>query len=136
MTVYDWGDGPGLQNPRALGAAADEVRFAPDGRTLAVFSGREVLMWDVSRGVSRGKPATLAPQPPDATFAFHPVAPLFLALDRARHLTLFSADTGEPIRSLDFGLGKRVACVAFSPDGLTCAVGGSNRQFAVFDVDL
>jgi hypothetical protein len=26
--------------------------------------------------------------------------------------------------------------VAFSPDGLMCAVGGSERQFAVFDVDL
>jgi WD40 repeat protein len=136
VTVYDWGDGPGLQNPLALDATADDVRFAPDGRTLAVFSGRTVQMWDLSRGVAAGKPVTLAPQPPNETFAFHPAAPLFLALDRDRHLTLFSLETGEPVRSLDFGLGKRVACVAFSPDGLTCAVGGSNKQFAVFDVDV
>ena len=45
--------------------------------------------------------------------------------------------TAEPDRaSLDFALGKYVTCAAFSPDGLTCAVGGSNKQFAVFDVDI
>jgi WD40 repeat protein len=136
VAVYDWGDGPELQDPLALDATADDVRFAPDNRTLAVFSGRQVQMWDLSRGVATGKPVTLAPQAPSETFSFHPAAPLFLALDRARHLTLFSTETGEPIRSLDFGLGKRMACLCFAPDGLTCAVGGSNKQFAVFDVDL
>jgi hypothetical protein len=29
-----------------------------------------------------------------------------------------------------------VNCFAFAPDGLTCAVGGSGRQFVVFDVDV
>ena len=32
--------------------------------------------------------------------------------------------------------GGGVDAVAFAPDGLTRAVGGSNKQFAVFDVDM
>ena len=61
---------------------------------------------------------------------------MFAALNADKVLTLFGLDTGDPIRSLDFALGRSVRCVAFSPDGLTCAVGGSNKRFAVFDVDL
>jgi hypothetical protein len=61
-------------------------------------------------------------------------------------LSLVSLETGEELRTLDFDAGKPppqqslrfspVTCAAFSPDGLTCAVGGSNKQFAVFDVDV
>jgi hypothetical protein len=40
------------------------------------------------------------------------------------------------VRSFDFEQGSRVRCACFAPDGLTCAVGGSNGRFTVFDVDL
>lgn len=69
-------------------------------------------------------------------FALHPSAPMFAALNGERQLTLFSLDTGAVLRTFDLEIGRRVRCVAFSPDGLTCAVGGSNKQFAVFDVDV
>jgi WD40 repeat protein len=69
-------------------------------------------------------------------FAFNPTLPVFVGLNAKKVLTLFSTGTGEPIRSLDFALGKKVKCVCFSPDGLTCAVGGSNKQFAIFDIDV
>jgi hypothetical protein len=32
--------------------------------------------------------------------------------------------------------GGGVRALAYSPDGLACAVGRSNKQFAVFDVDV
>jgi WD40 repeat protein len=136
VTVYDWGAGPELQNPRALEGTASSVRFSPDDRTLALFSGRQVQMWDVVRGTPRSAPVNIDPGHGEATFAFHPTAPVFIALDRAGHLTLFGTETGAAVRSLDFALGRSVTCVAFSPDGLTCAAGGSKKQFVVFDVDL
>ena len=63
----------------------------------------------------------------------------FVALvspDHAGKVALVERATGRPLRSFDFALGRRALCVCFSPDGLTCAVGGSNKRFAVFDVDL
>jgi WD40 repeat protein len=135
VTLYDWGTGSELQNPRALDGTADDVRFSPDGRALALFSGRQVRMWDVPRGTPWSAPVNIDSKHGVATFAFHPSAPVFSALDRNRHLTLFGTETGTAIRALDLGLGRSVTCVAFSPDGLTCAVGG-DKQFVVFDADL
>jgi WD40 repeat protein len=135
VAVYDWGDGPELQNPSTLNGPADDVRFSPDGQKLALFSERTVQMWDLARGALWAAPVSIDTRHGSATFAFHPTAPVFVALDRNKHLTLFGTETGEAIRSLDFALGRDVQCVCFSPDGLTCAA-GSNKQFAVFDVDL
>jgi WD40 repeat protein len=112
------------------------VRFSPDGRTLAVFSGGQLHLCDLPSLARRGEPVNIDSRHGDATFAFHPTAPIFITLNHEKHLTLFSSETGEPLRSLDSALGRYVRCVVFSPDGLTCAVGGSNKQFAVFDVDL
>lgn len=112
------------------------VRFAPDGRSVAVFCGGQIELWDVSRLTRLSGPVSIDNQYVLAAFAFHPTAPIFAALNTDRMLTLFSTETGAALRSLDFALGQAVQCVTFSPDGLTCAVGGSNKQFAVFDIDL
>ncbi len=89
---------------------------------------------DVASGNFRAK--NVAATFTNALFAFNPALPVFAGLNAKKTLTLFSTETGEAIRSLDFALGKNVKCLCFSPDGLTCAVAGSNKQFAVFDVDL
>ena len=91
-------------------------------------------VWDVPSRSVRAEHVTGVQT--DKVLAFHPTAPLFASLNPNKELTLFSLETGAPVRSLDFALGRFVQCVAFAPDGLTCAVGGSNRQFAVFDVDV
>lgn len=107
------------------------VRFSPDGRTLLVF-GDGVRPYDVASLSPRGEPATC-----DLfVLAFHPTLPVFFAPNHRRTATLYSLETGAELRALDFALGQAIQCVAFSPDGLTCAVGGSNKQFAVFDVDV
>jgi WD40 repeat protein len=107
---------------------------SPDVRTAVFFHGHRAYIWDLSAG--RMKCPPIASFLPGTITAFHPTAPVFAALNADRHLTLFSLETGEPIRTMDFALGRQVQCVCFSPDGLTCAIGGSNKQFAVFDVDL
>lgn len=112
------------------------LRFSPDGQTLAVFSGSQLRFCDAHTLAARAGRVNIDNRNGDAACAFHPTAPLFVALNAGGLLTLFRTDTCEPVRSLDFALGRRVHCVAFAPDGLTCAIGGSNKQFAVFDVDV
>lgn len=115
---------------------AYRVKFSPDGRTLVVFSNTpdRLTLWDVaSRSVRVGGIECSMPR---GLFAFNPVYPLFAACQADGTLAIWSLDDGRVVRSLDFALGRAVRCVAFAPDGLTCAVGGTNKQFAVFDVDV
>lgn len=141
--VYEWTDGPELRNPVTLDRAWD-LRFSPDGRVLAASrSGPpRVTFWEVPSARPEGVTATWKPRVEnvpcwisDGAFAINPVLPVFVAINGGS-LTLFSLETGAAIRSLDFELGTRTRCVCFSPDGLTCAAGGSNKRFVVFDVDL
>jgi WD40 repeat protein len=111
-----------------------QAQLSPDGRTALLFDGHVIFIWDMV--ASRLNAGPIASYLPAAISAFHPTAPVFAAIDGQQHLTLFDLETGTPIRALDFSLGTQVQSIAFSPDGLTCAVGGSNKQFAVFDVDI
>lgn len=140
--VYERTDAWELRPVAELDPAWD-VRFAPDGRTLAASrSGPpRVVLWEVPSARPEGVTATWEPRAEvpscgisEAAFAINPVLPVFAAIVRGS-LTLFDLGTGRPIRTLDFELGTRTRCVCFSPDGLTCAAGGSNRRFVVFDVD-
>lgn len=109
------------------------VWFSPGGDRLLWTMYYRIQVWDVATWTKRAETACFMP---DWVFAVSPTAPVFVACNPERQLTLFSLETGHPLRSLDFALGKYVMCAAFSPDGLTCAVGGTNKQFAVFDVDV
>ncbi|MBM3982914.1 MAG: WD40 repeat domain-containing protein [Planctomycetes bacterium] len=111
----------------------DDVRFSPDGRSLVWMHGGAVRICDAD---------TLAERVPlvscysaYSTLTIHPTAPLFAVTSAWREFTLFRLDTGEPIRTFDLNIGSPW-CACFAPDGLTCAVGGRNKQFAVFDVDV
>jgi WD40 repeat protein len=110
------------------------LQFAPDGSRVACILDNHIQMrtfpdFSLRYELTRCWGTT-------HTFAFHPTAPIFAALNRDGVLTLYNLETGEVSRSMDFALGRNVKCVTFAPDGLTCAVGGSNSQFAVFDVDV
>lgn len=111
------------------------VKFTPDGR-LAMFFLRGFQLWDVARVEPVGPVLPLSGRNWDTTFAFHPTSPVFAAVSPDGHPALFSLDTGEQLRAFDLALGTWAMCLTFSPDGLTCAVGGSNKQFVVFDVDV
>jgi len=110
------------------------VKFSPDGKVLLLFTNRSVILWDVAAGAERAEAAQ--PIGFTAAFALNPVLPVFVGTNFGKYLALFSLATGRVLREFDLQLGQRIWCAGFSPDGLTCAVGGSNWQFAVFDVDL
>jgi WD40 repeat protein len=112
------------------------ARFSPDGHTLVTttVTPARLAVWDIPTRTVRAKGVAFSPT--RGLFAFNPVYPLFAALREDEALAVWRLEDGRPVRALDFALGRYVRCVAFSPDGLTCAVGGSNKQFAVFDVDL
>ena len=111
-------------------------RFSPDGQTLVLFLlyPTGLALWDVASRTLRGSEIKYDPE--NGPFAFNPASPLFAvrAVDGA--FTVRRLSDGQPVRSLDIPIGKSIQCAAFAPDGLTCAIGGSNKQFAVFDVDL
>ena len=113
--------------------------FAPDGRSLALLGGRNLWFWNPDTSLTRAEGVTLTTALYVSAlkrFAFHPTAPLFAALTPDGLPAVFDLHTHRLVRAFDFKVGKRVNCLCFSPDGLTCAVGGSNKRFAVFDVDL
>ena len=124
--------------------ASVPIRFPKDAWVDGVhFRADGVLVWitfDCVYVSSAAKPNTFrgpfACKWPRPAFALHPSAPLFAALNGDERLTLFSLSTGEALRSFDLDFGQTIRHICFSPDGLTCAVCGSNKQFAVFDVDL
>lgn len=118
----------------AVGPAL-ELAFSPSGKTLAILGQDRVTLWDVPAQTIREN--RIWCPTPIHLWAVHPTLPVLAARNSDFHITLFSLDTAEPLRSFDFSIGtSALKCVCFSPGGLTCAVGGSNKQFAVFDVDL
>ena len=108
------------------------IRFSPDGKAL-LWPHDGVGIWNAADLSVRVEKVPC--HSPHSGLEFHPTAPVFAARNDDRNLVLFSLDTGEALRTLDLGIGF-VRCMAFSPDGLTCAVGGRTKQFAVFDVDI
>jgi len=117
----------GRMPPQSEWVSSTPMLLSPAGRTMCCITGYRWRLWNVPAGTVRFDPW---PTP----LAFHPTAPVCAAA-MSGGLALVSLQTGEAIRSFDFGLGTALYA-GFSPDGLTCAVGGSNKQFAVFDVDL
>lgn len=112
------------------------MRFAPDGRTVLLLGiyHCQLAVWDIERREARGTPVSWAGG--ERRIAFNPVLPLFAVPHTANTVAVRSLETGELVRELDFALGKQITALAFAPDGLTCAVGGTNKRFAVFDVDV
>ncbi|MBY0458995.1 MAG: WD40 repeat domain-containing protein, partial [Gemmataceae bacterium] len=123
-------DGSAVRLPNTVD---DDVRFSPDGTALVWMHGGEIRIWNAA-DLSVRVPLVSC-YSAYSTFAFHPTAPVFAVTREWREFSLFRLDTGAPIRTFDLAIGSP-SCAAFAPDGLTCAVGGSNKQFAVFDVDL
>jgi len=109
-------------------------RFTPDGNTLVMYSSDGISIWDVASAAFRVDKVEC--DRPYWMLAFHPGSQYVAVRRKDGLLCLVSLQTGEEVRTLDFDLGKQATCVAFSPDGLTCALGGTEKRFAVFDLDV
>jgi WD40 repeat protein len=118
------------------------LAFTPSGHHLVVFGEGGALTtfeWPSGQLLWAKKPGGQISCVRE--LAFHPTKPI-VAYTTAKPPKAWPSvawfgdvNTGEPLSMPHPGFKSAVA-FAFSPDGLTCAVGGSNKQFAVFDVDV
>jgi WD40 repeat protein len=108
--------------------------LAPDGRTLALQAhpGREIELWEV-------RPRRLlaflpGPDEPLLRAVFSPDATLFGTAALDHEVRVWETATGRPRGGYNWKVGD-VTALAFAPDGLTAAVGGSDGVIAVWDVE-
>jgi WD40 repeat protein len=112
-----------------------DLKFSPDGRTLAVSShrSREIILWDIETGQPR---MTLrGHSSPVMAMAFAPDGQsLASAAWPDRVVVLWDLDTGRPRRRLT-GPSIWAPSLAYSPDGrLLATVNASERCVRIWDV--
>lgn len=124
------GEKVGELTPRGSGIRA--TALSPDTTTFVVGRDMELWVYDVPARALRHK---LKAARSFRELAFHPNGRLVASAATDKAATLWDVTAGVEVRRYDWALGKPQS-LCFSPDGLTCAVGGSKNQFGVFDVDL
>jgi len=111
------------------------LRFAPDGRMLAVLTPTQVLVWDV---VTKKRLALLEPKSgKESRFTLavefgRDGRRLFIGTDDGLHL--YDTTTWTPTRRYDFDIGP-ILSLAMTPDGLCGLAGGNSGRIAVWDLD-
>lgn len=105
--------------------------WSPDGRRLLALDGRTLAIWDFGRGEWLG-PLPAKPRVLDA--AYSPDGRTLAIARRDGTVTFLDADTLSPRTTYDWKLGPLYS-VAFAPDGLTCAAGGTRRRVVVWDLE-
>ena len=108
------------------------MAFAADGSVLAVGGARSALVYDTAAGrVTNTFPLGRRDA---AVVAVQPGGRLVATSDGTAAVTVWDRTTDREAGRFDWQVGK-VRCLAFAPDGLTCAAGGTSDRFAVWDVD-
>jgi WD40 repeat protein len=127
----------GLSHPRRR-TDYPYLAFSQDCRFLAgaqISPNGLVTVWDLPTGAIRW---SLAQDRFVWALAIHPSGQ-FLAVatdygSAGRVVRFLDAASGAEIRQFRWNTG-RIQCLAFSPDGLTCAAGCSDRRLVIWDVD-
>ena len=119
----------------------DRLAYSPDGKRLAArvsWSRTKLVLFDTATGATRLVP----PEGPGPFayaglafhhFAFHPAGRV-LATVAGQTVTFWDAATGTEQQAFAWD-GFSLRCIAFSPDGCTCAAGGDNGQVVIWDVE-
>lgn len=109
------------------------LAYSTDGKMLAVASECSILLWDVATRKLRQTIKTGRAYV--RQLAFHPDGKILASAGDTPVVTLFDVASGKAIHRLNWGLGSKILSLAFSPDGMTAAAGGSNRKFVIWDLD-
>lgn len=101
-----------------------QLAFSANGRTLASASLDDVILWDVA-----GKRSALGLPFPGRVFAFRSDGAALAVFDQeSRTIVLRDAATGRPIGQPFIGAPEIVLGMAFSPDGDTLVVNGTDLR--------
>jgi WD40 repeat protein len=106
------------------------VAVLPDGDRI-VYAAADQLRC-VSMNGRPGWETTL--KRPAVDLALHPNGQTLLVADGSKRVTQFDTDSGRPVNSFDWGVGK-VSCVDVSRDGTLAAAGGEKGQVVVWDAE-
>jgi WD40 repeat protein len=105
--------------------------FSPTGELLATTGGNTVHLWETATWRCR---ATFKMGPAYVRqLVFHPGGKLLATIGDSPVLSLWDTQTGQPRGKLNWQIGK-LHSLAFAPDGMTAAVGGS-RGLVVWDIE-
>ncbi len=110
--------------------ANGSVAVLPDGDRIVYAAADQLRCVSMSGGP--GWEATL--KRPAVDLALHPNGHALLVADGSKRVTQFDTDSGRPVNSFDWGVGK-VSCVDVSRDGTLAAAGGEKGQVVVWDAE-
>jgi WD40 repeat protein len=112
--------------------AAEGLTFSPDGRLLAFHLKRDIHILD---GLTLTAVQTVkGHQKQLNAIAFSPDSRSLLSASHDGTIRVWDAATGKSRNRYDWEMGP-VLSLAFSPNGLTCAAGGTRGQMVIWDWD-
>lgn len=140
VTVHAWGVGAGKERLLTVTHDVKQIQKAvltPEFDRIGLITADAVCFYELRD--EQQTPVTVQCERAYWRSAFHPSEPIMACVAKRGDknvLALMNYVTGGEVRAVDFDLGQDISCVAFSPDGMTCAAGGTNKKFVVFDLDL
>jgi WD40 repeat protein len=133
---------PGLQLSEPVRAWLAKLAFSADGKLLGAkvkTSSRGLVLFDTATGAfwpvpPKGQVTSRYADLAFHDFAFHPTGRLLATVALDRTVTFWETATGKKQQVLTWDV-ERLCCIAFSPDGRTCAAGGDHGQVVVWEVE-
>jgi WD40 repeat protein len=121
------------QLPFRLTQEKSRLAFAPDGRHLAVHSGPRAVVFDVESGRQVAEPRLAKKFIKQAVFM--PDGRYLATVSNEATVKFWDTSSWKLAHEFAWQVGG-LRCLAFAPDGLTAAAGGTGRKIVVWDVDL
>jgi WD40 repeat protein len=136
IKLWDVETGKAIRTIREAGAFS-HIAISPDGRRFVTAAssgeGNRILLWDLATGAyreSRGHTSSVR------SLAFSPDGNYFISGSSDKTIKIWSADTGQEVRTLTGHTGNvgSVLSVSYSPDGRQIVSCSDDRTIKIWDV--